>query len=380
MEEKLLMLPGPTQVPERVLKAMTKPIINHRGELWRELYRKVQKGLKYVFQTENDVYTLTNSGTGAVECAISNLVAKGDKVIVPTNGEFGIRVSETVERFGGKAIRIEAEWGDWADPKKIEDALAKNPDTKMIAFVYNETSTGVRNPAEELIKIAKDHDILVLCDAVSNLAGDYLYMDKWDADVVVTGSQKCLACPPGLAFISLNQAAWKKVENNKNRANFYLDLIRIRKFHEKSETPFTPAVSIFYALDEALEMIREEGIENRIRRHEMCAKGIIEGAKAIGLKLLPREERFASRTVNAIVNPEGINDLDVRMHLLKEYGIAIAGGIGPTKGRIFRIGTMGQVSKQNVLDTLNAIEDALQKLGHSFERGKAVEMAERAFQ
>ena len=379
MEERLLMLPGPTQVPERILKAMTKPIINHRGELWRGLYRKVQKGLKYVFQTENEVYSLTNSGTGAVECAISNLVAKGDKVVVPTNGEFGIRVSETVERFGGKAIRIEADWGDWADPKKIEEALAKNPDTKMIAFVYNETSTGVRNPAEELIKTAKDHGILILCDAVSNLAGDYLYMDKWDVDAVVTGSQKCLACPPGLAFISLNQSAWKKVENNKNRANFYFDLIRLRKFHEKSETPFTPAVSIFYALDEALEMIREEGIENRIRRHDLCARGIREGAKAIGLKLLPREERFASKTVNAIVNPERISDLHVRIHLLKEFGIAIAGGIGPTKGRILRIGTMGQVSKQNVLDTLNAIEDALQKLGYDFERGKAVEAAERTF-
>ena len=233
MEEKLLMLPGPTQVPERVLKAMTRPVINHRGELWRELYRKVQKGLKYVFQTENAVYALTNSGTGGVECAISNLVAKGDKVIVPTNGEFGIRISDTVERFGGEAIRVKAEWGDWADPEMIKDALDRNPDTKMIAFVYNETSTGVLNPAKELIKIAKDYDVLVFCDAVSNLAGDYLYTDKWDVDVVVTGSQKCLACPPGLAFISLNEKAEKKVEDNKNRANFYLDLIRLRRFHEK---------------------------------------------------------------------------------------------------------------------------------------------------
>lgn len=380
MEERLLMLPGPTQVPERVLRAMNRPVINHRGELWRELYRKVQKGLKYVFQTENDVYTLTNSGTGGVECAISNLVAKGDKVIVPTNGEFGIRIADTVERFGGEPIRVEAEWGDWADPNRIEESLGRNPDTKMIAFAYNETSTGVRNPAEELTKLAKDNDVLIFCDAVSNLAGDYLYMDKWNADVVVTGSQKSLACPPGLAFISLNQKAWRKVEDNKRKTNFYLDLVRFRRFHEKSETPFTPAVSIFFALDEALKMIEEEGIENRIRRHHKCAKGIREGVKAIGLKLLPKDEKFASNTVNAIVNPEGINDSDVRNHLLKEHGIAIAGGIGPTKGRIIRIGTMGQVSKQNVIDTLNAVEDALHKLGYDFERGKAVETAERVFQ
>lgn len=380
LEERLLMLPGPTQVPERVLKAMIKPVINHRGELWRELYRKVQKGLKYVFQTENDVYTLTNSGTGGVECAISNLVAKGDKVIVPTNGEFGIRVSDTVERFGGEAIRVEADWGDRVDPQKIKEALDRNPNTKMIAFVYNETSTGVRNPAKELIKIAKDHNVLVFCDAVSNLAGDYLYMDDWDVDVVVTGSQKCLACPPGLAFISLNQKAWKKVEDNKNKANFYLDLIKLRRFHEKSETPFTPAVSVFFALDEALKMIEEEGIENRIERHHICAKGIREGVKAIGLKLFPKDEKFASDTVNAIANPEGIDDFDVRRHLLTEYGIAIAGGIGPTKGKIIRIGTMGQVSRQNVLDTLDAVEDALHKLGYDFERGKAVEMAKSVFQ
>jgi aspartate aminotransferase-like enzyme len=363
MEEKLIMLPGPTQVPERILRAMSKPMINHRGAMFEKLYAEVAEGLKYFFQTEeNDVYPLTSSGTGAVECAALNLVERGDKAIVPTCGEFSERLAEAFEKAGAKLVQPKFELGTAVSPSALEEALDKNKDAKIVAFVYNETATGIRNPAEDLIKICKAHDALVVCDAISNLGGDYMYMDKWGVDVVVTGAQKCLACPPGLGFVSLGANAWKKVEEKKEKETLYFDLLKIREFHKKNSTPYTPAVPLFFALQEALKMLKEEGIENRISRHADCSRSMRDGLKALGLKLFPKDEKYASRTVTASLGPQGVPVADVIKTLLDDTGIVIAGGMGETKGKIFRVGTMGVCTQKEVKLTLDAIKTAIAKL------------------
>lgn len=365
MEEKLIMLPGPTQVPERILKAMSKPVINHRGVSFEHLYAGLAEGLKHLFQTQkNDVYPLTASGTGGVECAALNVIEEGDKVVVPTNGEFSERLAEAIEKAGAEVINPKFELGTAIDPKAVDETLDAHEDAKMVAFVYNETACGVRNPAEEITRIAKKHGALVICDAISNLGGDYLYMDRWGVDVVVTGSQKCLACPPGLAFVSLGEEAWKKVERRKNHnASLYFDLLKIREFHKKNETPFTPAVPLLYALQEALKMLKEEGLEKRIKRHADCANAMREGLKTLGLKLFPKDERYASNTVTAAWGPPGVPPADLIKKLLEDTGIVIAGGMGETKGKIIRIGTMGTVTKNEVNLTLNGIKSVLTELG-----------------
>jgi aspartate aminotransferase-like enzyme len=365
MVEKLIMLPGPTQVPERILKAMLRPMINHRGAEFEKLYAEIEEGLKYLFQTqENAVFPLTASGTGAVECAALNTVEKGDKVLVPTNGEFGERLAESYEKAGATLLNPKFDLGIPIDTNTVEKTLQSNKDVKMVAFVYNETACGIRNPAEEIVKIAKEHETLVIVDAISNLGGDTLYMDKWSADVVVTGSQKCLACPPGLSFISLSEAAWNKVERSKKeKETVYFDLAKIKEFHQKNETPFTPAVPLFYALQEALKMLKEEGIEKRIKRHAECAKSMREGLKSIGFKPFPKDEKFASNTVTASYGLQGVPVGDMIKKLLEDTGIVIAGGIGETKGKIFRIGTMGTVTQNEVNLTLNGMRSVLTKLG-----------------
>ena len=379
MNEDLLMLPGPTNVPDEIRGEEAKKMINHRGGEFHHLYEEIQEGLKYLFQTENPVYILTASGTGAVECAASNLVKKDDIVVVPVNGEFGIRLADIFEVYGAKVVRIPAEWGECANPVIVKETLEKNPDTSILAFVYNETSTGVRNNAKELAKIGKKHGVMVLCDAISNLGGDELYTDKWGFDIVVSGSQKCIACPPGLAFITLNDNAWRKVESSKPHINYYWNLERVRKFHDKNETPFTPAVSLFFALKKALKIISEEGIERRVLRHRICSKALREGAKAIGFRLFPKSEDYASITVNAFHLPPNVTDTDIKKHLLEKYGIAISGGIGPTKGQIIRIGTIGNINQSQVKTTLNALEDSLIIKGLNVKRNTAVEAASKVF-
>ncbi|MHA1594727.1 MAG: pyridoxal-phosphate-dependent aminotransferase family protein [Candidatus Baldrarchaeia archaeon] len=377
----LLMLPGPTNVPDEVLKAMQMGIINHRGDDFHKLYEEITEGLKYVFQTEQEVFTLTASGTGAVETAISNVIKPGDNVLVLVNGEFGERAAKMAEIFGGKVYKLTADYGYAILPGMLEDFLERNKNMDVMVFVYNETSTGVRNPARELVSIAKDHGLLTICDAISNLGGDYLYMDKWGIDVVVSGSQKCIAAPPGLSFIALSDDAWKKVERNDSRRNYYFDLIRIREFHERRETPFTPAISLFYALKVALELIREEGLENRIKRHIVCSKALREGLRSLNLKLLVKDEEFASRTVTAVINPDNILDSEIRKLMLDKYNIAIAGGMGKLKGKIFRVGTMGIINRDLVIRFLEALENVLRELGYDItEMGKSLVVANNVFE
>jgi aspartate aminotransferase-like enzyme len=372
------MLPGPTNVPPRVMRAMLKPIINHRDVEFKDMYRRIIENSKYVFQTKNDIFVLSSSGTGGVECAIANVVSNGDKIIVPVNGVFSQRVKETVECFGGKPIEIPVEWGKAVTVEQIKKAMDKEKDIKAIAIVYNETSTGVTTRIlNEVGKICKEKDVLFIVDAISILGGDYLPVDEWNIDICITGSQKCLMCPPGLALISVSEKAWSIIEKTtKNK--YYFDLNKYREFQEKFETPFTPVLPLFYALDEALQMIKEEGLEARFKRHRVCAQAFYEGIKALGLKLFA-EESCRSNVVIAINNPDNISDKSIREIMREKYRIAIAGGMGKLKGTMFRVGVMGTVSRSEILFTLSALELTLAELGHKFKLGDAISAAKEVF-
>ncbi|MFH0896970.1 MAG: alanine--glyoxylate aminotransferase family protein [Candidatus Bathyarchaeota archaeon] len=376
----LLMTPGPTNVSSRVMKAMSRSVVNHRGPEFHAIYESIEENLKYVFQTENEVFILSSSGTGGVECAVSNVVSKGDKVLVPVNGDFSYRLEETVKAFGGQPVEIPVKWGDTVDLERIREIVDNEKDIKAIAVVYNETSTGaVTRCLEGIGKLARARGILFIVDAVSAVAGDELPVDDWNIDLCVTCSQKSIAAPPGLAMVSLSGKVWESVEKTTaSRNNYYFDLKKFRDFHQRKETPFTPAVSLFYALDEALNMVKDEGLENRIARHKVCAKAFYDAAEAMCLELLANE-RIRSNTVIAIKNPSEISDKAIQDTMLNDHGITIAGGMGPLRGSTFRIGSMGIVSRREVVATVDALENTLRSLGMKLEKGLAVRAAEKAF-
>jgi aspartate aminotransferase-like enzyme len=360
VKKQLIMLPGPTNVPDRVMHSMIKPIINHRGPEFHELYSGLVEKAKYAFQTKNDVFILTSSGTGGVECALSNVLSPGDEVLVPVKGVFSQRLKEKVEAFGGKPIEVLIEWGKAPNAEQLEQA-AKGHDVEAIAVVYNETSTGVTTRAlKDIGKLARKHNALYIVDAISVLGGDELPTDDWGVDICVAGSQKCLACPPGLALISVSDRAWQTIESARSRA-YYFNLSKIREFQKRWETPFTPALPLFFALDEALTMLKEEGLKKRIKRHLVCAEEFYRGIQELGLELFA-DEHCRSNTVIAVKNPAGVDDKDIRDSMRERYGVVIAGGMGKLKGTMFRIGSMGMVSEVEVEETLEALKGALSQL------------------
>jgi aspartate aminotransferase-like enzyme len=364
---QLLMLPGPTNVPSRVMRAMAKPVINHRGPEFRELHSRILDNLKFVFETKGDVFVLSASGTGGVECAIRNILTNGDKVAVPVNGVFSERLRNAVTAFGGKGVEIPIEWGKAITPSQVEDLFAREKGIKAFAVVYNETSTGAttRN-LKEIGKICHDNGALFVVDAISILAGDELPVDEWGVDMCIAGSQKCLMTPPGLVMLSVNERAWKIVQSA--RRSYYFDLLEHRKFLSNYETPYTPAVTLFYALDEALLMIKEEGLKPRYERHKLCATALYAGLEALGFPIFPARE-FRSQTVVAASYVPNVDDKKFRDLLREQYHVVVAGGMGKLKGKMFRVGVMGTVSRFEMLTTLSAIESTLVDLGCSFEYG-----------
>ena len=351
----LLMIPGPTNVPERILKAMDRQMVNHRGKEFKQIYENVCEDLKYLFQTKDYVLPITCSGTGGVEAVVANIARPGDKALVVANGEFGGRMSDIFERYGTKSVRIKDAAVGSVTSEEFEDALKKNKDVRFVAAVHNETSIAVRNPVEEIVKIAKEEDKIVIIDAVSSLGGDYLDTDKLDIDFVVSATQKCLACPPGLAMISVKEDMWSLI----NSRSTYFDLKRIRRFYDDyKEPPFTPAIPIFYALEEGLKMLKEETLEKRIKRHYECSSLLRKGLSDLGLDLVIKEEEFASKTVTAVNVPEEMRGADIRRKMQTE-GIVIAAGFGNLYEKVIRIGTMGTVSKEDVNKTIETLEKIL---------------------
>jgi aspartate aminotransferase-like enzyme len=373
------MLPGPTNVPDRIMRAMMKPMINHRGPEFAALLSSISDGLKYVFETEEEVFVLTSSGTGAVECAMSNTINPGDKVVVPSFGYFSDRLQETVARHGGKVIDIPVEWGQAPTVGQIEETLKREKGVKLIAIVNNETSTGATvRDLPEIAEIAKQNGALLMADSISILGGDYLPIDKWGIDLCVTGSQKCLACPPGLALIAVSKRAWDAIGKKTSKPPYYFDLPSIREHWLRKETPCTPAISLYYALDESLKMIREEGLEKRFKRYATCAKAFYDGFDAIGLKPYA-SERVRSNTVITVRLPSGVDVDQVRESMKEHYNIVITGGLGKIRHLILRIGCMGTISQAEVLTTINALENTLADLNCPVKIGAGTEAARKVF-
>jgi aspartate aminotransferase-like enzyme len=357
------MLPGPTNVPDRVMNAMLTHIINHRSDDFRHLYKTIVEKTQRVFQTQNDIVLLTTSGTGAVEASVINLIRKNDKAIIPVNGEFGTRLADLIDSWGGHAIRVTAPFGQNPLYSEIEDAFDRNKDIKAIYAVYNETSTGTTlRYMDKLSQLCSDRGAFFIADAVSILGGDELPVDKWNVDICVTASQKALAAPPGVSPMSISVRAKKHMQANPPPTQ-YLNLKRYFKYYEENfETPFTPALPLFNAFSEALDMVLEEGLDKRIARHKACADAFYAGLDAMGLSPFARQDA-RSNVVIAINYIPGMDDKKFRGLLSQQFRILVAGGFGDLKGKVFRIGSMGEVSKYHVMRTLSSIASVMNILG-----------------
>ncbi len=357
-KQKLIMLPGPTNVSEKVMRAMLSPIINHRGDSFRELYKGILDKTRHLFQTEGEVVVLSSSGTGGVEAAVWNLVRPGDVVVVPVFGEFSSRLAETVEMAGGKAVRVQSEFGKVPPLDQVKAAMEAQKSFKALFLVHNETSTGVAAPyAEEASRLAKDHGAFAVIDAISSLGGYAIPVDRWGVDMCITGSQKCIAAPPGLALLSVSKGVVDFMKGSPPKTR-YFELPRYLEYGARGETPFTPALPIFYALDEALVELLEEGLANRVQRHDRMSALLYDGMASLGLRAVA-EKSVRSKTVVATYYPPGVDDSKFRKALSQDKGVVIAGGFGPFKGKVFRVGCMGQINEGLVETTLKAIGDTM---------------------
>ena len=356
-----LRIPGPTPCPPEILQALNKQMINHRGKEFAGIIQKVTAGLKDVYQTKNDVLILTSSGTGGMEAAIVNFLSPGDKVLSVTNGVFGNRFGDIAKQFGADVIRLHFEWGKADDPDAVRQALEADPAIKTVLITHNESSTGVTNDIQALSRIVKEYDKLLIIDAVSGMGAIDLKTDAWNCDVVVTGSQKAWMIPPGLSIISVSPRAWA-ANSSAKMPRYYWDLKKARKSLEGNQTPFTPAISNFYGLEVALDMMKKEELANIFSRHIRIGELVRKEVKKLGLSLFA-DESSASNTVTAIYPPEGINPDTLRRVLREEYQVILAGGQQDLKGKIFRIGHLGWVSEDDINITIAAINKALAGLG-----------------
>lgn len=360
-KEPLLMLPGPVPMPERVRAAMVRQAINHRGDEFGSIYADCTRILKSVFGTGNELFVISGSGTAAMEAAVANF-GRDRKIACLVNGKFGDRLYKMSQRYGS-ATEIPSEWGTPLDLSALEQVLDSGAD--MVTLVHNETSAGIRNPAEKVGKLARKYDALFVMDAITSIAGDEVRADDWGADVVVVGSQKCLAAPAGLSAISVSGKAWDRLCEQRP---FYLDLAAYRKSARQPsmQTPYTPAVPLFMALREACKIIEEEGLQNRIARHRKLSEAVRAAVGEWGLEMFPRidADHVYSNTVSAVSLPAGVEDSAFRGSI-KKMGIEIAGGQDHLKGKIFRIGTMGAVGAPEILATLSAVQDSLSRNGYT---------------
>lgn len=356
-----LRIPGPTPCPPEVLKAMARPMINHRGAEFKKMLLEVTEELKQVFQTKNDLYILTGSGTGSLEAAVVNVLSPGDKVLSVSIGVFGDRWANIAKTFGANVVSLNFEWGKAADPEAVKKALKANPDITTVLVTHNETSTGVTNDLEAISQVVKSAGKLLLIDAISSLSSIDLPVDKWGCDVVVTASQKGWMVPPGVAMASVSPEAWKAFEKAK-MPRFYWDFAKAKSYLEKGETPWTPAVSVVFALSVALKMMLKEGIKNIFARQARIGKMTRDGIKALGLSVFA-DEKYASNTVTAVAIPDGVDGKKLRQLMQSEHGVVLAGGQQRLDGKIFRIGHLGLVTESEIKEVLAALKATLPKVG-----------------
>jgi len=359
MEE--LRIPGPTPVPGEVLQAMTKQMINHRGEEFIGILNGVTDKLKQLFQTRNDVFLLTGSGTGGLEAAIVNTLSPGDKVLSVAIGVFGERFAAIAQQFGAEVIPLRFEWGKAAEAEAVRQSLRAEAGIKAVLVTHNETSTGVTNDLASISSVVKEFDKLLLVDAISSLGSIDLPVDDWHCDVVVTGSQKGWMVPPGMAMVSVGQEAWR-AHANARMPRFYWDFAQARSYLERGQTPWTPAVSAVFALSVSLEMMLKEGLPNIVARHARVGGAAREGVKSLGLSLFA-EEDYASNTVTAVSSSDGLDTKKLLRILREEHRIVLAGGQQKLDGQIFRIGHLGWVAEGDIETVISALKVALPQAG-----------------
>jgi len=376
IEDTLLMIPGPVKVPQRVLRAMAKPMISHRSADFEKIYEDCRSRLKDLFDTKNEVVVLSGSGTAGMEAAVGGIIGKGEKVVTVTNGKFGERFTELGDRYGS-IVPLDFPWGTPFDLARIEAAL--DDGAKAITMVHNETSVGIVNPAREIGKLARKYDAVFIVDGISSVGGNEFLTDEWGIDIAITGSQKCLAVPPGLAMVAVSKRAMDLLEEGKG--GYYTDLKAHLKKASKNQTPYTPAVSLFFALQEALKMAAEEGFPERRARMAALAGGVRAAASALDIQLFPQvnEHTTYSNTVTAMKMPSGISDSQLRGGMRKR-GVVVSGGQEELKGKIFRIGTMGACTEADVLRTIQTLELVLEKEGVISSLGAGVEAASKAIE
>jgi aspartate aminotransferase-like enzyme len=376
-EKKYMMTPGPTPVPPEVLLAMAEPIIHHRGADFRRAFVDCSERLKEVFKTKNDVIMFAASGTGGMDSAVSNINAPGDRVIVHSAGNFGERWAKIANTYGLEVAHIKEEWGATPDPAKLAAELEKAP-AKAVYLTHSETSTGVVADIEKLAAVAKEHGALVVVDAISSLAAIPVETDAWGLDVVVVGSQKALMLPPGLAAVSISDAARAASEEPGRCPSFFLNWPAAQKALGNETTAFTPAVTLILGMNVALGIILEAGLENRFELHRKLGRACRAGIKAMGLELFsPDEDRSA--VVTAVKAPEGVDGQKIVSTLRDKYAIQIVGGQGVLKGQIFRIGHIGYYDIFDIVTALAGVELVVTELGANVNRGAAVTSALAAY-
>jgi serine---pyruvate transaminase len=381
--KQYLMTAGPTPLPPAVSQVMAEPILYHRAPAFIEIYARVLDRLKAVYQTQNEVLSFAASGTGAMESAVANLIAPGDVAVVASSGKFGERWAELCDAYGAETLHVETEWGERIDPGRIDEALASTGGrAKALFTTQSETSTGVVNDVKALTEVAHAHGAVIAVDAVSGLGVVDLPTDMWEVDVVASGSQKALMCPPGLAFASVSDRALAVAEDARARGarSYYFDWARTLAGQVKDppDSPFTPAVTLFRALDVALEMIERETLEGVFARHAILGRAAREAVKGLGLEIFGPEDDNAN-VVTAVRVPEGVDGAKIPKTMRDTYGITIAGGQGQLKGKIIRIAHCGYYGAFDILSTIAALEMTLDQLGADVTYGAGVSRAEQVF-
>ncbi len=373
MQKKYLLAPGPTPVPPEALLAMAMPIIHHRAPDFLPVLDSAKKGLQWLYQTKNDVLILCSTGTGGMDGSVSNFLSPGDDVLVINGGKFGERWTKICQAYGMKVEEILVEWGYAAKPEAVEAALKKNPKIKAVFVQANETSTGVYHDVKSIAAVVKKTDALFVVDAISALVAHDIRTDEWGIDVMIGGSQKGIMLPPGLAFVSVSDKAWKMADTAKT-PKFYFNFKKERENLAKNQTNFTSAVTLIIGLNACIKMLQDEGLENVLKRHDKLARATRAGATALGLKLFPKES--PSNALTAIEAPAGVDGQAIYKDLRVKYGITGAGGQDKLKGKIFRIAHLGYADTFDVITAVAGIEMVLKGLGHPVKLGTGVGAAQ----
>src|SRR5467141_2676395 len=373
-----LRIPGPTPLPERVVRSMNRPMIDHRGPEFAAILSEITAGAKRVFKTSNDLLLLTSSGTGGLESAVANLVSPGDQVVAALCGNFGERFAALAAAYGADVVRLEFEWGQPVDPDDLAQVLQRHPKAHVVLLTHNETSTGLTNPRRELARTARSAERLVVVDGVSSISSIDIETDAWGVDVAVSGSQKGWMAPPGLALVSVSERAWAQQAQARS-PRFYFDWKEAKVWAEKGMTPFTPAIAVVFALQEGLHMLEEEGLDAVYERHENLARSTQAGLKALGFELYAKDG-YRSNTVTSAVPMPGLDVAALRKVLNDKYGVVIGGGQGKMTGKMIRVGHLGAIAAGDVVQVLWAIEQALEELDIAPAEGRAVAAATASLQ